>query len=475
MGDLDNKVRKCFNEYAVDKSLAYDLDLTKLPRYVAEYLIFEFLSENGDWQSKLRNFIEKYYREPEEKELVKHELVTKDFVQVIDELRVLVDVTTGTHVGVLQSLDLWTIVPVDIVEKNKNTLINGMWGLIMLTKLNGNQSVEIWGREISVVVDDFKPFQSPRSDPDLIKEARGCFTLDEWTNVLITTIGLDPNVYSPRQRLLLLSRLVPLVEGNVNMMEFGPRQTGKTYLYRNVSNYTRIISGGTITPAALFYDLRKRVAGELAVKDVVVFDEVSKVRFQNPDEMMGKLKDYMESGQYERGDKRVSSDSSLVFMGNVEVERDKSAEESYVPVEDLTYVLPEPMRDPAFIDRVHGVIPGWELPKIKISKVHLAKGYGIASDYFSEALHSMRKVSLASEVGNYVEFSSEFKIRDEKALKRIMSGLIKLLFPDEQFDNSELRLVADLALEYRQRVRDWLHKLSPGEFPLERLSVKVRG
>jgi len=475
MGDLDNKVRKCFNEYAVDKSLAYDLDLTKLPRYVAEYLISEFLLESGDWQSKLRNFVEKYYREPEEKELVRHELVTQGSVKVIDELRVYVDVTTGTHVGVLQSLDLWTIVPVDIVEKNKNTLINGMWGLITLTKLDENQAVEIWGREISVVVDDFEPFQSPRSDLDLIKEARTCFSLDEWISVLITTIGLDPNVYSRRQRLLLLSRLVPLVEGNMNMMEFGPRQTGKTYLYRNVSNYTRIISGGTITPAVLFYNLRTRVAGELAVKDVVVFDEVSKVRFPNPDEMMGKLKDYMESGQYERGDKRVSSDSSLVFMGNVEVERDKSAEESYVPVEDLTYVLPEPMRDPAFIDRVHGVISGWELPKIRISKVHLAKGYGIASDYFSEALHSMRKVPLASEVGNYVEFSSEFKIRDEKALKRIMSGLIKLLFPHEQFDNSELKQVADLALEYRQRVRDWLHKLSPGEFPLERLSVKVRG
>ena len=475
MGDLDNKVRKCFNEYAVDKSLAYDLDLTKLPRYVAEYLIFEFLSENGDWQSKLRNFIEKYYREPEEKELVKHELVTKDFVQVIDELRVLVDVTTGTHVGVLQSLDLWTIVPVDIVEKNKNTLINGMWGLIMLTKLDGGQAVKIWDKEISVVVDDFKPFQSPRSDPDLIKEARGCFSLDEWISVLITTIGLNPNVYSPRQRLLLLSRLVPLVEGNVNMMEFGPRQTGKTYLYRNVSNYTRIISGGTITPAALFYNLRTRVPGELALKDVVVFDEVSKVRFPNPDEMMGKLKDYMESGQYERGDKTVSSDSSLVLMGNVEVQRDKSAEESYVPVEDLTYVLPEPMRDSAFIDRVHGLIPGWELPKISQSKVHLAKGYGIASDYFSEVLHTMRKFSLASKVGEHVEFSSEFKIRDEKAVKRIMSGIIKLLFPDEQFDNSELKLVADLALEYRQRIRDWLHLLSPGEFPEEGLSVKVRG
>jgi ATP-dependent Lon protease len=475
VGDLDNKVLRYFGDYAVDKRLAYELELTKLPRYVAEYLISEFLPEGGDWQSKLRNFIENYYHEPEEKEVVRHELVTKGFVKVIDELRVYVDVATGTHVGVLQSLDLLAMVPLDIVEKNKNTLVNGMWGLITLMKLDENVTKDVWSTGISVAVTDFKPFQAPMNDPSLIREARGRFSLDEWVEVLINTIGLDPNVYSPRQRLLLLSRLVPLVEGNVNVMEFGPRQTGKTYLYRNVSNYTRIISGGTITPAALFYNLRTHMPGELALKDVVVFDEVSKIRFPNPDEMMGKLKDYMESGQYERGDKTVSSDSSLVLMGNVEVQRDKSVEESYVPVEDLTYVLPEPMRDSAFIDRVHGLIPGWELPKISQSKVHLAKGYGIASDYFSEVLHTMRKFSLASEVGEHVEFSSEFKIRDEKAVKRIMSGIIKLLFPDEQFDNSELKLVADLALEYRQRVRDWLHLLSPGEFPEEGLSVKVRG
>jgi ATP-dependent Lon protease len=361
---------------------------------------------------------------------------------------------------------------VDIVERNRAMLVNGMWGLITLKRVN---PIEVWGREVSVAVTDFKPFQAPETDPGIIREARGCFTLDEWVSVLINTVGLDPSVYSPRQRLLLLSRLVPLVEGNVNMVEFGPRQTGKTYLYRNVSNYARIISGGTVTPATLFYNLKTRVPGELAVKDVVVFDEVGKVRFPNPDEMMGKLKDYMESGQYERGDRRVSSDASLVFMGNVEVERDKTVEESYVPVEDLTYVLPEPMRDSAFIDRVHGLIPGWELPKISQSKFHLAKGYGIASDYFSEAIHTMRKTSLTGEVGKYVEFSSEFKIRDEKAVKRIMSGLIKLLFPDMQFDKSELELVANIALEYRQRIRDWLHLLSPGEYLKEKLSIKIKG
>jgi ATP-dependent Lon protease len=473
MSELNNKVQRCFGDYAVDKRLAYELELAKLPRYVAEYLISEFLpSGGGDWQGRLREFIEKYYHEPEEKQVVRHRLVTEGSVKVIDELRVNVDVTTGIHVGVLQTLDIWADVPVDIVERNRAMLVNGMWGLITLKRVN---PIEVWDKEVSVAVTDFKPFQAPETDPGIIREARGCFTLDEWVNVLINTIGLDPSVYSPRQRLLLLSRLVPLVEGNVNMVEFGPRQTGKTYLYRNVSNYVRIISGGKVSPATLFYNLRTHVPGELAVKDVVVFDEVSKVKFKNSDEMMGKLKDYMESGQYERGDRRVSSDASLVFMGNVEVERDKTVEESYVPVEDLTYVLPEPMRDSAFIDRVHGLIPGWELPKISQSKVHLAKGYGIASDYFSEAIHTMRKTSLTGEVSKYVEFSSEFKIRDEKAVKRIMSGLIKLLFPDMQFDKSELELVANIALGYRQRIRDWLHLLSPGEYLKEKLSIKIKG
>jgi ATP-dependent Lon protease len=351
-------------------------------------------------------------------------------------------------------------------------LVNGMWGLITLKRVN---PIEVWGREVSVAVTEFRPFQAPETDPGIIREARGCFTLDEWVSALVNTIGLDPGVYSPRQRLLLLSRLIPLVEGNVNMVEFGPRQTGKTYLYRNVSNYVRIISGGTVTPATLFYNLRTRVPGELAVKDVVVFDEVSKVRFPNPDEVMGKLKDFMESGQYERGDKKATSDASLVFMGNVEVERDKTAEESYLPVEDLTYVLPEPMRDSAFIDRVHGLLPGWELPKISQSKIHLAKGYGIASDYFSEAMHTMRKASLMGEVSKYIEFSNEFKIRDEKAVKKIISGFLKILFPNMQFDKDELEQVARLALEYRQRIRDWLHILSPGEYLKEKLNIKVKG
>jgi len=469
MSMLFNKIKKCFRDYAVDKRLVYELELAKLPRYVAEYLISEFADSHVDWEGRLREYVREHYHEPEEKEVVKHILTTRGSVSVIDELRVFVDINTKTHVGVLQTLDLWTEVPVSIVEKNKASLITGMWGLITLRTLS--KPIEVLDRTVSVAVIDFIPFQSPEIDPKILEDARRCFTLDEWIDVLINTIGLDPNVYNSRQKMLLLSRLVPVIEGNVNIAEFGPRQTGKTYLYRHLSNYIRIISGGNITPATLFYNLRTRVPGEIATKDLVVFDEIARVKFQNPDEMMGKLKDYMESGMYERGDKKVSSDCSLVFMGNINVELTPGG---YVPIEDLTYVLPQAMRDSAFIDRIHGLIPGWELPKISQSKYHLSKGLGIASDYFAEALHFMRKESLTGLVSQHVEFSDNFKIRDEKSIKRIMSGLLKLLFPNKEFDKEDLKKIAEIALEYRQRIRDWLHKIDPGEFPREKLSIKVR-
>jgi ATP-dependent Lon protease len=226
MSELFNKIKRYFGDYAVDKRLAYELELAKLPRYVAEFLISQFINRGSNWEEKLRNFIKTHYYEPEEKEIVKHKLVMEGAVKLIDELRVIVDIETGIHIGVIQTLDIWAEVPIDLVEKNKATLVTGMWGLITLKRTS--ETKEIFGRPIAAVVTNFQPFQSPDTDPKILEEARQYFTLDEWIDVLINTIGLDPSVYNSRQKMLLLSRLVPVIESNVNITEFGPRQTGKT-------------------------------------------------------------------------------------------------------------------------------------------------------------------------------------------------------------------------------------------------------
>jgi len=464
--DLFTKIRKVFGEYAVDKRLAYQLDLIKLPRYVSEYLISYFMLESKDnWEERLRSFIRDNYYEPEQKEIVKHILAKEGKIQLIDELKIYVDIANNNHIGIIESLNITALVPQDVADRYKQAMITGLWGLIKLQYMQTDNNY-------TILVTDFEPFQAPDMDVNILNESRKHFTLDEWLDIIINTIGLDHTQYNFNQKLLIISRLVPLIENNVNIMEFGPRATGKTFIYRNVSNYARLISGGNITTASLFYNLRTKIPGELAMKDCIVFDEVSKVRFNNPDEMMGKLKDYMESGHYERGDKKVISDSSLVFMGNVQVEKRDTA---YIPVEDLTYVLPEVMRDSAFIDRIHALLQGWLLPKIQQSRYHLSKGYGIASDYFAEYMHVMRKDTLSAKLSNEIEFSNNFTIRDEKAVKRVLSGLIKLLYPDGSYDKSELKILADYAVSARQSIRNWLHKIAPGEFMREELSVNVKG
>lgn len=477
MSNLFAKVRRAFGDYAVDKSLMHVAEISKLPGFVAEYLMTEFAAEySGDWLERLREFVRRHYYEASEKEYVKHKLVEERRVEIIDELRVWVDLESGDHKAVVPSIGESDVrISADLARKYPMTLITGMWGLIKLEYSpetvkrdeNGNPL------ENSVVVVDFTPFQAPTSDPKILAEGRRYFTLEEWLDVLINTIGYNHNAYQGvRRKLILLSRLLPLPEENVHIAEFGPKATGKTYIFRNVSRYTRIIVGGMVSPAALFYNLRNGMPGEIAVRDAVVFDEVAKVKFPNPDEIVAKLKDFMESGQYERGKQRVTSGCSVVFLGNVEVEEREGA---YVPVEDMTYILPKPMRDSALIDRIRGVIPGWELPKIGRAKHHLSQGFGIALDYFSEALHAMRKETLVGEVGKYVELSSNATIRDEKAVKKMLSAFVKLFFPHMEFDKKELRVVAEHVVELRQRVRDWLHKISPGEFPREKIEVVVRG
>ena len=465
---LARKLKELFPEAVVFKGLSQRQEVSRLPRFLSEYLLMHFCGEDPSPEdlSRVSEFVRTHYPEPRDKDKVLHDLMTNGSYKLIDEFKVETDISLGTHVVSIPSLNLrnaWIFS--SVLEEYENLLRSGMWGLATL-KYYPRQPGES-DLLSPVVLEEFVPFQAPRVDLARLREKRKFFSTQEWIEVLLHTIGLTPAAYDQRERMVLLSRLIPLVESNCNLMELGPRATGKTYFYRNVSFYTRIISGGKVSPAVLFYNIATKRAGEIAMRDCVVFDEISRVSFVNPDEMMGKMKDYMVDGFFERGPKRGHSTCSLVFMGNVDV-RGK------VPTEDLAEAIPPFMRDSAFVDRIHGLLPGWELPKIMRTELNLSQDHGLATDYFCEILHELRKVDFQHYISRSCTLSDEATIRDEKAIKKLASGMLKILCPHGEFSLEDLCLVLDLAIEYRQRVADWLHTIAPGEFKEKQLSYELR-
>ena len=471
--ELNAKLRYYFPGYVVNKGLSNRQDIKRVPKFVAEHLLTK-ISEETDpvvFNEKLMKVIElvnTLYPEPKDRDRILDRVVIKRLShKIIDEIKVEVDEKHEIRKAIVPSLNLRNVMVSDhVVEENQQLLSTGIWGLATLrysdpiTDMKGNPIT------LPIIIESFKPFHVANIDLKEFIEKREYFTLEEWIDVLINTIGLNPEVYTQKQKLILISRFVPLVENNVNMMEFGPRATGKTYFYRNISFYTRIISGGRVTPAQLFYNIARRTIGEIGLKDCIVFDEIAKVKFPHPDEMMGKLKDYMVDGHFERGPKKATSLCSLVFMGNIEVM-------GYVPAEDINYALPEFMRnDTAFIDRVHGVIPGWEIPKIKKSEIHLSKNYGFSVDYFSEILHELRKLDFGPLIRSMVELEN-VTIRDEIGIYRVASGLAKILFPNKEFERKELKMIIEFAIEMRQKLADLLHRMAPGEFEKKKISYRI--
>jgi ATP-dependent Lon protease len=470
MSDVFNKAKKVFADLATDKRIANKQEFFMLPRYVVEYLASQFIDKYGEenYAPELSKFVAKYYHEARERDKILSEIMTTGKTTIIDEVKVTTDVELGTYRAQLQNLNLKDcMINLDILDKNQNLLMAGMWGLVTLSYSPDTALPTM----TPVIIQDFMPFQCTTTGPKIFQESREHFTFEEWIDLILNTVGLNHERYNQRQKLIFLTRLIPLVECNTNLMEFGPKQTGKTYLYRNSSYYTRIFAGGNISAATLFYNIARRELGEMAAKDAIILDEISKIKFTNPDEMIGKLKDYMESGHYERGPKRAASTCALMLMGNITVEM---KETGYVPVEDFTYVLSKDMRDSALIDRVHGVIPGWELPKISMSTRHLSRGYGIASDYFCEIMHELRKQNYTHIIDQEINLTGDYTIRDEKAIKRTASGLLKLLTPNTSIDKNEMKTIMDIATEYRKRVNDWLHILAPGEFPKKKLDYTTK-
>jgi len=475
LSTLDEKVLRVFGDIAVDKRLAKLEVVSRLPRFIAEYLISRYYrSDPVNWINKLAKVVEEYYPDPRDRDRVLSKAKQEGKITLIDEYKVVVNLKNNMYLLHIPTLQIYDALVSENIVARYERILSGLWGIGVLEyRPELTEAVMTRGRDkpsfTPLVLAEFEPFQVYNIDVKAFIEGRRAFTTWEWIDLVIKSTGLNPSVYGERQKLLLLTRLVPLIEGNVNLMELGPRATGKTYLYRNISYYTRIYAGGTVSAARLFYDARLGVLGDIGTRDTVIFDEIARIKFTNPDEVVAKLKDYMVDGFFERGQlKRAHSDCSLVFIGNIEL----GSEGILGSIIDY---LPNFMKDTAFLDRIHGLIPGWELQKILRSDIHLAQGYGLATDYLSEVLHRMRMYSVEALVEQHIELVGNYTIRDEKAVKKILSGMVKLVFPHGEFDNGELKRIVDTVVELRQNIVGILSELAPHEFPRKQLGGQVLG
>jgi len=456
---LGKKLKTLFPDSTVDKALVRSKQIARLPRYISEYILMKMVGDNPtpDKFAKMENFISKYHPEKKDKELVKSRVMELGATDILDRIKVEADPSKDRYWCEVPSIDA-TKVPIDrnLVIENETLLQKGTWGFITLEKRG-------LGKE-ALTVSSFEPFQITSYEIEYFFEKRESFTTEEWIDCLINTIGFNPEIMSLDEKLMHLIRLVPICENNVNYIELGPKGTGKTYLYRNISNYSRVISGGRVTPAVLFYNLSLRRPGLLGLFDVVVFDEVSSAKLKDSEDTINKLKDFMESGVVSRGRQEMATGASLVFVGNIQIN------ENGLPTSTVQFeILPKEMIDTAFLDRFTGYIPGWKFTRIKDSKNHLSNDYGFALDYFSEILHDLRKFDLSDQLIHRMKLIN-FDIRDEKAFRKNLSGLLKILFPNRILDEKYLPRIIELAISLRQRVIDQISLLDT-EFVKKQLKI----
>jgi ATP-dependent Lon protease len=458
--ELNIRASQIFGNLVVNKKAALLGGLERIPRFVTEFLIASARSQRSDVDlSEVRERIQKFSIDADRKNEFISRLMREGHATIITLLDVEPLPDKNEHIARIAQLDGHVLAVGDeIIEANKELLYGGMWGSVGLR-------YDTSGAKPVMVVDSFKPYQLARPDIEAFRKGRARFSFDEWVDLMITSTGYSTEAFPTlRHRLLLLSRLVPLAENNVNFVELGPRNTGKSYLLRNLSARVYLSSGARATPASFFYDLNKRRLGLIGVKKVVAFDEVSATAIPDPS-FAAALLDYMESGGISRGGRQMTSDCSLVFTGNIELASDGLRPRQDYP--HLFSVFPPELRTSAIVDRVHAFLPGWELPKI--SDRLLSDGVGFLSDYFGEVLTELRRDPsfvdiVRARLDNLRSDGGEVTIRDRRAVERIMTGLTRILFPDGKIDDDGFAAALQVALELRSRVHRQLTKMSPGEY-----------
>lgn len=488
MTEFDMKVLDNFPGKVVRKDLTTLMKKgANVPTYVLEYLLGMYCATDDEEAieiglGKIKKILSENYVRPDQSEYVKSKIKENGQYTIIDKITVVFDDREDKYIARFTNLRMDPFeVPSDLVIHNEKLLIGGIWCILKIEYVGLEKEDEedeqaafeedIFGNQKKkkkikkkkskydspFEISSLKPIQMPNLDLDEIKEARANFTKDEWMTLLLRSAGYEPDELSEKEKLHYLLRFVPFIQKNYNLVELGPRGTGKSHAYSELSPYSILMSSGTTTVSNMFYNMSSRRVGLVGNWDCIAFDEVAGIT-QASGDMVQIMKNYMANGSFARGADSISSDASIAFEGN-----------TFRSVADMmrTTNLFEPFpeafnNDSAFFDRIHAYLPGWETPKLRSSL--FTKSYGLISDCFSEFCHAMRKYDFTNSFSEYFALNDQFNTRDTIAVGRTFSGLAKLIFPDERMSKEETREILEYAIECRRRVKEQLRKMTPGEF-----------
>ena len=457
--DLNTKLKHYFDGKIVRKDLTKRVkEDANVPVYVLEYLLGKYCSQDDllveQGVQTVKNILANNYVRPDEAQKILSKLKELGSYSIIDVITVRLDYKTDTYYATFSNLGLKDI-PINpsFPQRYERLLGGNLWCMVNLEY----DFDEADFRSNTIKIRDLQPIQLPNIDLDDILLNRKNFTKDEWIDIILRSCGMEPTQFNERVKWLLLARLVPLVQNNFNLCELGPRGTGKSHIYKEISPNSILVSGGQTTVANLFYNMNTRQIGLVGMWDCVAFDEVAGIKFKDQDGI-AIMKDFMASGSFSRGKEEKSANASMVFVGNI-----NQSVESLLKTSSLFDPFPSEMgTDTAFFDRMHCYIPGWEIPKYRPE--FFTDDFGFITDYLSEFFREMRKRPFSDAYQEYFRLGRDLNQRDTIAVNRMVSGLVKLVYPDGDFDKEDIREILTLALESRRRVKEQLKKIGGMEF-----------
>lgn len=457
---IKSKLRQNFDGKIVRKDLTKKIkEGANVPVYVLEFLLGQYCSSDDpdiieEGVENVKRILADNFVRPDEAQKILSVLRQRGSYTVIDKITVNLNIKRDFYEAEFSNLGLKNL-PIDeeYPAKFDRLLCGGIWCIVQLDY----EYMEEDRNGTPISIRKLTPIQMPHVDIEELKQGRKAFTQDEWMDVLLRSIGMEPDTLTYREKWLLLIRMIPLVENNFNLCELGPRSTGKSHLYKEISPNSILVSGGQTTVANLFYNMGRKTVGLVGLWDCVAFDEVAGIHFKDKDGIQI-MKDYMASGSFARGKEEKAATASMVFVGNINQSVDVLLKTSSL----FDPFPPEMGTDTAFLDRIHCYLPGWEIPKFRPE--HFTDDYGFITDYLAEFIRELRKEQYGDALDKYFRLGSNLNQRDTIAVRKMVGGLLKLLYPDGEFTKEQLEEILKLALEMRRRVKEQLKKLGGMEF-----------